>query len=483
MEIKILGARGSVPVSGERYYEFGGATNCIFIRLGGEVIVLDAGTGILNLTSVLEKKDKVIHLLVSHPHADHILGLGMCPLLFKSDYFINIYGKEFNGRSIKEQIEIMYKPPLWPVSLSKLGAHVDYKDVQEEFNIGKVSVKTMTGKHPGGVTLYRLECDGESLVYATDCTLVDGLRESFLDFAKDCNVLLIDGQYNNVDWDTTSEYGHNTWEISAHVGLECNAERTLIIHHDAFKSDADLRKAEKEAIKINPTCCFAREISQLHTETELTERFLTSSISISAEHDREVLLSKILDVAIELARCDAGTLYLKTEENLEFCRMVTRSLGVHRGGYASPINMPNVPLKPEYVCSWSAINNKIVNLSDIHSNNDFNFTGSYQYDQMIGYSSKSMLVVPITDEENEVIGILQLINAMDENGIVCPFNPTIERLILALASQAAICITNIRYSARVSKLLGAVISALSEIPDFSETGLSQELEDLMQQGE
>ena len=75
----ILGARGSVPVSGEKFMRYGGSTTCVFLRLAGQPVVLDAGTGLLSLPDVLRENEREIPLLLSHPHADHLLGLPMCP--------------------------------------------------------------------------------------------------------------------------------------------------------------------------------------------------------------------------------------------------------------------------------------------------------------------------------------------------------------------------------------------------------------------
>ena len=71
------------------------------------------------------------------------------------------------------------------------------------------------------------------------------------------------------------------------------------------------------------------------------------SVALSSERDREELLSRILDTAMDIAACDAGTLYLLEEDGLHFCRMVTRSQEVRQGGHARPITLPPVPLQPQ----------------------------------------------------------------------------------------------------------------------------------------
>ncbi|MBR2755019.1 MAG: GAF domain-containing protein [Lachnospiraceae bacterium] len=197
-------------------------------------------------------------------------------------------------------------------------------------------------------------------------------------------------------------------------------------------------------------------------KTENLERFLNICIAITAEKDREKLLSQILDTAMDLADCDAGTLYLLEEDGLHFCRMVTRSLGIRQGDPGNPVTFPPVPLEDSFICSYAAMHNKTIDIDDIRTNAEFDLTGSIQYDEMTGYKTRSMLVVPMTNDKGDVIGVMQLINALGENGT---FSRDMELLVTALASQAAICITNQQYAARISDLLDSLVHALSKAID------------------
>ena len=134
-------------------------------------------------------------------------------------------------------------------------------------------------------------------------------------------------------------------------------------------------------------------------------RILDICIALTSERDREKLLSRILDTAMELAACDAGTLYLLEENCLSFCRMVTRSLGIRQGGNDDPITLPSVPLEEVFVCSYAALHNETIRIDDIRKNDQFDFTGSLEYDAMTGYQTSSMLVVPMTNDKGELIGV------------------------------------------------------------------------------
>lgn len=187
--------------------------------------------------------------------------------------------------------------------------------------------------------------------------------------------------------------------------------------------------------------------------------------ALSAERDREALLSRILDAAMDLSACDGGTLYLLEEDGLHFCRMVTRSFGLRQGGHDAPITLPPVPLKPSHICARAVLENRLINVPDVRHNQDFDFSGARRYDAMTGYYTRSMLVTPLTNDRGELIGVLQLINALTEDGQPTDFAPGMEPLVTALASQAAISLTNMQYAEQITGLLDSLVGALSTAID------------------
>ena len=199
--------------------------------------------------------------------------------------------------------------------------------------------------------------------------------------------------------------------------------------------------------------------------TDAMEKFLAQCLALTSETDREELLSRILDTAMDISNCDAGTLYLLEDDGLHFCRMVTRSQGVRQGGHADPISLPPVPLEEKYVCSWVAIHNETINVADVHTDTHFDFSGSIRYDDMTGYLTRTMMVVPMANDKGELIGVTQLINALDQQGNVIPFDSNMELLVSAISSQAAISITNMQYSEQITNLLDSLVGALSAAID------------------
>jgi len=175
--------------------------------------------------------------------------------------------------------------------------------------------------------------------------------------------------------------------------------------------------------------------------------------ALSSERDINRLLEKILLAVKDITQADGGTLYRVTEDGqaLRFEIVRNDSLKVALGGSSgNPINFPNLPLRNEsgepnnsMVAAYAAINGKTVNIADAYSAEGFDFSGTRKFDERTGYRSCSFLTVPMKDHQGEIIGVLQLINALEPaTGVVGPFSEADQHLAESLASQAAITLTN-----------------------------------------
>ena len=199
----------------------------------------------------------------------------------------------------------------------------------------------------------------------------------------------------------------------------------------------------------------------MHLQYEDFEKIMDIGIRLCTERDRNRLLMTILDKGMEITNCDASTLYLYENNELYFKYMRTISKGVSRGMDGEKIDLPPVPLKEENVCSYAAIHQEIVNIPDVYASSRFDFSGPRQYDSLTGYRTKSQLVVPLANNENELIGVLQLINAMDEEGKVIAFHEQYEIIIRALGSMAAIELTNLSYVEALKAQINSFVEALT----------------------
>lgn len=182
------------------------------------------------------------------------------------------------------------------------------------------------------------------------------------------------------------------------------------------------------------------------------ERLNSIGVALSVEHDNNRLLEVILLGAKELTNADGGTLYTVTEDGkLKFEIMRTLSLDIAMGGTTGKeIPFPSLPIfledgKPNtnMVAAYSVVNAKTVNIADAYLTEGFDFSGTRKFDEKTGYRSKSFLTVPMMNHENEIIGVLQLINAIDPHtNAIIAFSESHQRLVESLASQAAVALTN-----------------------------------------
>ena len=189
-------------------------------------------------------------------------------------------------------------------------------------------------------------------------------------------------------------------------------------------------------------------------------------IELTTENDKNKLLAGILQKGMEITNCDAATLYLYKENALHFKIMKTLSMGVSRGEDGEEItDMPPVPFKEDNVCAYTAIHREIVNIGDVYHSETFDFSGPKRYDALTGYRTQSMLVVPLENTEGDLLGVLQMMNAMDTQGKVIPFDEEYEMVIRALGSLTAIALTNIRYLNEMKLQLHSFVEAMATAID------------------
>ncbi len=205
------------------------------------------------------------------------------------------------------------------------------------------------------------------------------------------------------------------------------------------------------------------------------DRLNSIGVALSAEHDNNRLLEVILLGAKELTNADGGTLYTVTDDaKLKFEIMRTLSLDIAMGGTTGKeIPFPSLPIyledgKPNInmVAAYSVVNAKTVNIPDAYLTEGFDFSGTRKFDEKTGYRSKSFLTVPMTNHENEIIGVLQLINAIDPltNQIIA-FSESHQRLVESLASQAAVALTNHNLIDGLKNLFESFIKLIADAID------------------
>jgi HD-GYP domain-containing protein (c-di-GMP phosphodiesterase class II) len=208
---------------------------------------------------------------------------------------------------------------------------------------------------------------------------------------------------------------------------------------------------------------------------ENIERLNRIGVALSAERDTARLLEMILLGAKEITNADGGTLYTVTDDHrLKFEIMRTDSLGIAMGGTTGKdIPFPPLPLYREdgspntnMVAACAVLNDTAINIEDAYEAAGFDFSGTRKFDQNTGYRSKSFLTIPMKNHEKEIIGVLQLLNAIDpDSGGVIPFSAEKQQLAESLASQAAVALTNHNLIEGLKNLFESFIELIADAID------------------
>ncbi len=201
-----------------------------------------------------------------------------------------------------------------------------------------------------------------------------------------------------------------------------------------------------------------------HMEQGQAEKILEMGIQLTSERNYDELLAKIIDCAMETTNCDGGTLYLYEQEQLNFCVMKTKSLGINQTGQEKK-TFPPVPMHEKNVCAYAALHRKLLNIEDVYDCQEFDFSGPREYDKLSGYRTQSMMVFPLVNHEDALVGVVQLLNAMDAQGQVIPFRTEYEKVLQSLGSQAAVSVSNMQFIQEIEQLMISITQVFTDAID------------------
>jgi len=261
MRVTIWGCRGSIPAPGRETVQYGGNTSCVEVSLdNGAVFVLDAGTGIRELGNELQERGaRRIHLLLTHLHLDHLEGLRFFAPLFDERVTVNVWGPRSPVQSLRERIRRSFSPPLFPIDLKELAAHVTFNDVPKEpWTVEGASLDSGLVMHPGPTVGFRIEADGASVAYLPDHepALTGKFAERSRDWisggsiAENVDLLLHDAQYFDDEYAERVGWGHSSVESAVAFAHAVGARRLVLFHHDPRHPDGALERLEVEAASL-----------------------------------------------------------------------------------------------------------------------------------------------------------------------------------------------------------------------------------------
>ncbi len=282
MIIECAGTRGSIACGGSEYQKYGGDTISVRIKTqSGEIIIIDAGTGIRKLgNDIINESNKSIpqplHLLFTHYHLDHILGIPFFKPIFNENQKITMYGPLLEGTDGAESaFKNVMMPPYSPVSFDGhlVKAEFDFKTISEEtFSIGSAKVTTINISHSnhGGLG-YRIEEAGKVFVLLTDNELQFQHQNGrtigeYEEFCRDADLLFHDAQFTNATYNDAKGWGHSTIEDVLSLGKNANCKEVGLFHYSPESSDDEL----DEIFSKYPQICGTTKFFPLIQGTQFT---------------------------------------------------------------------------------------------------------------------------------------------------------------------------------------------------------------------
>ena len=256
--LRFWGVRGSLPTPGPATAGVGGNTSCVEVRLGGERIIIDGGSGLRALGSAEPGQPIVGTMLFSHMHWDHIQGVPFYGGLYHPMSQLSIIGPE----GLEETLEVQMSEPTFPVGMDAFGAKVSFAVARpgDRFTVGGVEVRAIGLNHPGGALGFCLTARGASLAYLCDHEQGDEPpAEALVEAVRGVDVLICDAQYTPEEYELKRGWGHSTYAQIAEIALAAEVGTLYLTHHDPMRSDIEVSKLEKRARRIVPSATAARE--------------------------------------------------------------------------------------------------------------------------------------------------------------------------------------------------------------------------------
>lgn len=270
LSVRFWGVRGSIASPGPETALVGGNTSCVEVRCGKERIVFDAGTGLRRLGDHLLQAEPGAHdlaILLSHCHWDHIQGLPFFVPAYLPTTKLRVFGAKSGSMSVREALAHQMTAPVFPVGLDDLAARIDYTEVRpmQSFALGDATVRVARGNHPGGVLAYRVDFDGQSVVYATDTEHYACVDPSLRALADGADLLIYDAQYTPEEYRgdrgarSKVGWGHSTYVAAAELARASGVGTLVLFHHDPQRNDDGVAEIEGRTRALFSSTIAARE--------------------------------------------------------------------------------------------------------------------------------------------------------------------------------------------------------------------------------
>jgi phosphoribosyl 1,2-cyclic phosphodiesterase len=234
--LTILGARGSIPVSGPAFRRYGGNTTSMALSVDGEAFAfLDAGTALIAYRDFDLVLKSEVAVFLTHYHWDHIQGLSMLGEMWDGNCTIDIYGEG----SPQETLTRAISPPWFPASLAGQ-SNIAFKGVSEPVEIGTVTLTAFAINHPQGAIGYRVDGPTSSVAVITDHETDTESTPRILAAVDGVDCVIYDAQYLPSEMASYVGWGHSTWEDAVHFASDVGAGKLILTSHDPRRADDEV---------------------------------------------------------------------------------------------------------------------------------------------------------------------------------------------------------------------------------------------------
>ncbi len=272
MKVRFWGVRGSIPSPGPATARYGGNTTCIEVRSdAGELIILDAGTGIFPLAqSLLARLPVKANVFITHTHWDHIQGLPFFTPLYIPGNSVRIHGAYdvVTGEGIDQVMNVQLQYSYFPVREAEMRAVIEYENltVGHPVTVGDATVTPVLLNHPVVDFGYRVDCNGKSVFFTGDhepwFNIYEPEDDGHAEYARliaekndevaaalaGVDLMIVDTSYTEAEYPAKRGWGHGTYDAGIALARRTGARRLACTHHEPTRSDDELEKVFAEVM-------------------------------------------------------------------------------------------------------------------------------------------------------------------------------------------------------------------------------------------